>query len=141
MSSQPGPHQTNMTRSRSDEPIPARRRNAAAVIGTSLNPVFDDQTSFVDDIVQYSHQVLEALQALGRRDNRDHLGRVRELALQVERIKTDVSDVRRSQFDGLRRLCTDRQPECRHFMNPLTTYSDRVPQVSSSTRSIPFFPS
>lgn len=102
-----------MARSHSDISRPTQHYQEGAVNGPSIEPVFRDLTYFIDDILRYSKRIFEDLQELERWRVRDQLGRVQQLKCQVDGIKADLSDVQRSRFDGLRRLCRDRRPECK----------------------------
>ena len=101
-----------MARSHSDIPRPTQHYQEDAVNSPSIEPVFRDLACFIEDILLYSKRLFENLQELERWRIRDELARVQHLKCQVDHIKADLSDVRRSRFDGLRRLCRDRRPEC-----------------------------
>lgn len=89
-----------------------QHRSGNVVNGPSLDPTFEELTSFANDILQYSRQVLRGLQTLRSQYCRDQLNNVEGLRSQIEVVQEDISDVKRAKFDGLRRIFRDRHPEC-----------------------------
>ena len=75
----------------------------------SLDLIFRDLALFVDDISQYIVATRRVLQELRFQYHRDLLHRAEQLEDQVEDVKAEITDLRRSNFIGLRSIF--RHPE------------------------------